>query len=186
MTDPHGSPSTGPPPRWATVGLPLALAALVAVVVAGYLFVDGRVSPDTSPGAASSAGGAVRTSELDGEWSGEGSLTRCAGFDDEDCSGTRSVTLTITCSDKNCGVTPFDRSYGRPTLRFEDRRYRAAGPLPAEVAPTCGGVPTSSALWRLELTAEDGRLRGSYAESSIQGFDCGATGLAWEVVLERT
>jgi len=186
VADSHGGPPAGRPPRWATVGLPLALAGLVAVAVAGYVFVDGRVSADPQPGTVSAAGGAVRTSELDGEWSGEGSLIRCAGFDDEGCSGSRSVTLTIECSDKFCAVTPFDRSYGSPSLRFEDRRYQAAGPVPADVAPTCGGVPTSSALWRLELTAEDGRLLGSYAESSIQGFDCGATGMAWEVVLERT
>jgi hypothetical protein len=58
--------------------------------------------------------------------------------------------------------------------------------VPAKLAPTCGGVPTRSALWRLELTVQDGRLGGSYAESTVQGFDCGATGVAWQVTLHRT
>jgi hypothetical protein len=57
--------------------------------------------------------------------------------------------------------------------------------VPPDAAPACNGTPTSSALWRLELTAGDGRLEGSYTESTIQGFDCGATHLRWEVTLER-
>jgi hypothetical protein len=69
---------------------------------------------------------------------------------------------------------------------LEGGSYRAAGPVPPDVAPTCGGVPTRSALWRLELTIQDERLGGSYAESTVQGFDCGATGVAWEVSLDRT
>jgi hypothetical protein len=125
-------------------------------------------------------------SDLAGVWSGEGSLTHCAGFEDDGCPGTLSVTLTIDCSKKRCAVTPFDRSYGSPPLRFEDGTYRAAGPVPEDVAPTCGGVPTRSALWRLELTVRDGRLSGSYAESTVQGFNCGATGVAWQVTLDRT
>jgi hypothetical protein len=160
------------------------LAALVAVVVAAYLVADGRRSPEPPP-STPSAGSPVPSSELRGAWSGEGTLTRCAGFDDEGCARTLPIALTIDCSQKLCSVIPFDRSYGSPPLRFEDGWYRAAGPLPADVAPTCGGVPTASALWRLELTVQDGRLSGSYAESTVQGFDCGATGLAWEVVLDR-
>jgi hypothetical protein len=177
--------STGRPPRLAAVGLPAALACLIAVVVAAYLVVDGRRSPDTQPSISSSAGSPVPSSELEGEWSGEGSLTRCAGFD-EGCPGTLSVTLIIDCSKKLCAVTPFDRSYGSPPLRFGDGSYRAAGPVPADAAPTCGGAPTHSALWRLVLIVRDGRLSGSYAESTVQGFDCGATGVAWEFTLDRT
>ena len=40
-------------------------------------------------------------------------------------------------------------------------------------------------MWRLELTLQGGRLVGSYTESTVQSFDCGATGLAWDLVLER-
>ena len=57
--------------------------------------------------------------------------------------------------------------------------------MPANVAPRCGVVPTSSALWRLRLTVEGGRLQGSYAESTVQGFDCGATHVRWEVTFAR-
>jgi hypothetical protein len=131
------------------------------------------------------AGSAVPASELEGEWSGEGSLIRCAGFDDG-CTETLPITLTIDCPGKVCAVSPFDRSYGRPRLAFSDGRYRAAGPVPADAAPECGGVPTHSALWRLELAVQDGRLAGEYAESTVQSFDCGATGVAWRVVLERS
>jgi hypothetical protein len=167
------------PSRWATRWLPLGLAGLVVVLVAAYLLVDGRRGADPGPG-----GGAATSSELAGEWSGEGSLTDCAGFDDT-CSGTRPITLAIDCSAKRCTVTPFDESYGRPPLRFADGRYRAAGPLPPEAAPTCGGVPTHSALWRLELTVAAGRLVGVYRETTQQGFECGATALAWRVTLAR-
>jgi hypothetical protein len=191
LTDSPGGPawtsdrSTGRPPRWATVGLPVVLAALIAVAVTAYLLVDDQESAAPPPSTTVSAGRAVPASELEGEWSGEGSLIRCAGFDDDGCAETLPITLTIVCSGKVCAVRPFDRSYGSPRLAFSDGRYRAAGPVPADVAPTCGGVPTRSALWRLELTVLDGRLAGDYAESTVQGFDCGATGVAWRVVLER-
>jgi hypothetical protein len=181
LTDPPGRP-----PRWATVGLPLAFAGLVAVVVAAFLVVDSRRSPGVEPSTSLAAGTEVPSSELEGEWSGEGTLSRCAGYEDDGCPRTLSITLSIDCSDSPCTVTPFDRSYGHPPLRFEDGRYRAAGPVPPELAPTCGGVPTRSALWRLELTVVEGRLGGSYEESTVQGFDCGATGVAWDVALDRT
>ena len=169
--------------RWANVVFPVLIAVLVAVVVAVNLVDDSPVSAPASP--TRSTGSAGPTSALEGEWSGEGSLTDCAGFDDEDCSATRAITLTIDCSDEPCLVTPFDRSYGRPPLRSEDGGYRAAGPVPADAAPTCNGTPTSSALWRLEVTVVGGRLVGSYRESTLQGFDCGATHLRWEVTFEH-
>jgi hypothetical protein len=96
------------------------------------------------------------------------------------------VTLTIDCAGKRCEVVPFDAAYGSPPLRFTDGRYRAVGPLPAAVAPTCGGSPTSTGQWRLEFAVRNGRLLGSYAESTVQSFDCGATGVAWAVVLARS
>ena len=181
MTGPQGGSS----PRWSTVGLRVALAPLIAVVVAGCISVDGRDGVDPLPSMTTSTGSAVPSSELEGVWSGEGSLLRCAGFDDG-CAETLPITLTIDCSDKVCAVSPFDRSYGSPPLTFSAGRYRAAGPVPADVAPTCGGVPTRSALWRLELIVREGRLGGSYAESTVQGFDCGGTGVSWGVVFERT
>lgn len=165
--------------RWANVGFPVLIAVLVAVVVAVSLRDDAPAVP------APSTGSATPSSTLAGEWSGDGELTGCAGFDDEDCSASRAITLTIDCSDEPCLVTPFDRSYGRPPLRSEDGGYRAAGPVPADAAPTCNGAPTSSALWRLEIALVAGRLEGSYTESTIQGFDCGATHLRWEVTFER-
>jgi hypothetical protein len=160
----------------------LALTALVVLAVAAYLVVSHRT--DVRPGAATTDASPVPSAELTGEWSGEGTVTQCAGFDR--CQGTRSVTLRIDCSGKRCEVVPFDPSYGSPPLRFSDGRYRAAGPVPAGAAPTCGGSPTSTALWRLDVALQDGRLTGSYAESTVQSFDCGATGLAWQIVLDRT
>ena len=165
--------------RWANAGFPVLIAVLVAVAVAVNLADDAPTNPTPS------TDGAEPSSTLAGEWSADGELTDCAGFDDEDCSATRAITLTIDCSDEPCLVTPFDRSYGRPPLRSEDGGYRAAGPVPPDAAPTCNGTPTSSALWRLELAFVDGRLEGSYTESTIQGFDCGATHLRWEVTFER-
>ena len=195
MTDPYGggpwrSPGSTGRPRsgrspWVIVGLPVTVAAIVALLVVAHLVGDGGRASGPRSSSASPAGSAVPSSDLVGEWSGEGSLTRCAGFDDEGCPETVSVTLTIECSKKLCAVTPFDRSYGTPPLRFEDGRYRASGPVPPAVAPTCGGAPTASALWRLELTVQGGRLGGSYAESTVQGFDCGATGVAWAVTFEH-
>lgn len=176
---------SGRPSRWVPAVLPLTLSGLVGLGVAAALVVDARQTAGTPPTASLSPGSPVPSSELAGEWSGEGSLTRCAGFEGEDCAGTRPITLTIECSAERCSVTPFDRGYGSPPLRFEDGSYRAAGPVPADDAPTCGGVPTRSALWRLDFTVRHGRLSGTYAESTIQGFDCGATGLAWGLALER-
>jgi hypothetical protein len=167
-----------------TTGLSLALAGLVAVVVV-QLGTDGRRDAGPSPRVTPLAGSLVPSAEVAGTWSGEGSLARCAGFDGG-CAAVRSVTLTIDCSRQPCDVTPFDSSYGAPPLDVQDGRFRAAGPLPAAVAPTCDGDPTSSALWRLELSVRDGRLVGSYAESTLQGFDCGATGVAWDLVLDRS
>jgi len=181
---PRSSPS-GRPSRWLTVGIPLALAGIVAAVVAAYVVLGDGPAPRTRSDAVPAGGSELPAAELAGEWSGEGSQTRCAGFDDEDCSGERTVSLTVDCSSEPCVVTPFDRGYGSPPLRFEDGRYRAAGPLPPELAPTCGGAPTHSAQWRLELVAVQGRLAGTYEESTIQGFDCGATGVEWRVVLEH-
>ena len=178
-------PRPGGPPRWATVGIPLVLLAIVAAVVIAYLVVGDAPEDGNGPGSAPPSGSEVPSADLEGDWTGEGSLTRCAGFDDEDCSGTRPVTLSIDCAGDPCRVTPFEVTYGSPPLRFEDGRYRAAGPLPPELAPTCGGSPTRSAQWRLELVVVQGRLGGTYEESTIQGFDCGATGAEWEVVLER-
>ena len=198
MTDPSGGPSStspgaaGPPSparqadRPRRRALPLTLAGLVLAVAGGCLVEDPVRGADPHPSTPPSAGAVVPSSELAGEWSGEGSLTDCAGFEDDDCSGTRSVTLTIDCSGKRCAVTPFDGSYGSPPLPFEDGRYRAAGPVPPDVAPSCDGVPTASALWRLDLIVRDGRLEGRHAESTVQGFDCGATRLAWEFTLERS
>jgi hypothetical protein len=190
VADPPGAPvpaGAGPrrPSRWALVGFPLALVGLVVLGVGAALVVDGRQGADARPVVSLSPGSPAPSSELEGEWSGEAAMTRCAGFEDEECTGTRDVTLSIDCAAGDCAVTPFDQGYGTPPLRFEDGVYRAAGPLPADVAPTCGGVPTKSGLWRLELAVRDGRLIGSYAESTVQGFDCGATDLAWDLVLER-
>jgi hypothetical protein len=169
------------------VWLPLALAGLVGIAVTAYLVVGDR--PNAVTGSATPAAGdspsASPSSELEGEWAGDGSLTQCAGFDDEDCPRTLLVRLTIDCSGKRCEVIPFDRSYGSPPLRFREGAYRAAGPVPAELAPTCDGVPTSTAFWRLELTLQDGTLRGRYGESTVQSFDCGGTGVAYELALER-
>jgi hypothetical protein len=94
-------PPSGPPPLRVIVGLPVALAGLVAVVVAAYLVGD-RQGPGTQPSPTPSTANARSLSELEGEWSGEGSLTHCAGFDDEGCPGTLPVTLTIDCSKKRC------------------------------------------------------------------------------------
>jgi hypothetical protein len=168
------------------VGLPLALAGLVAVVLAAYLAGDGRRDAGARPGTSFGAGTRVPSSELMGEWSGEGQLTRCAGYEDDGCPRTLPITLSIECSADPCTVIPFEPAYGEPPLRFEDGRYRATGPVPPELAPTCGGVPTRSALWRLELTVVGGRLGGTYEESTLQGFDCGATGVEWDVALDRT
>jgi hypothetical protein len=169
--------------RRSRVGFLLALAGLVVVLVIASLVVDRRGSTDAPPSTPPSAGRPVSSSELQGEWSGHGTATQCAGFDR--CVGTRRVTLTIDCSGKRCEVVPFDPSYGSPPLHFAGGHYRAVGPLPAAVAPTCGGAPTSTAAWRLDVTVQGGRLTGSYAESTVQSFDCGATGVAWDVVLDR-
>jgi hypothetical protein len=184
VTDPNNRRSTpsGRLRRWAAVGLVLAGSVLVAIIA--LVVVQDRHRPNP-PSRATSSAGVAPSSDLVGEWSGQGSVTRCAGLDDEVCSGTRSVTLSIACPGKRCVVTPFDRSYGSPPLRLEDGAYVAVGPLPADVAPTCDGVPTTSGRWRLELTARDGRLVGTYEESTIQGFDCGATGVGWSISLER-
>ena len=186
MTDPGRSfrARQGRTPRWAVVGFPLAFIALVGIVVAVHAVVH-QPRVITQPNGPLPSGSAVPSSALAGDWSGEGALTDCAGFNDKDCRGTRSITLTIVCSGNACRVTPFDDTFGSPPLRFEDGSYQAAGPVPAELAPTCGGTPTRSAQWRLDLTAMDGRLSGAYAESTIQGFDCGATWLRWVVTLER-
>jgi len=110
----------------------MALAVLIAV--AAYLVVDDRGSADTLPSTARSTGSAVPLSALAGEWSGEGSLTDCAGFADENCPATRSVTLTIDCVDQPCVVTPFDRSYGRPPLSVRPRyRRRSSEVEPVEI-----------------------------------------------------
>jgi hypothetical protein len=183
VTDPHrGALRT---PRWAAVGFPLAFAVLVGLVVAVHAVVDDGSPADLLPGTSLSTGGAGPSSALAGEWSGEGRLTDCAGFESEGCQAVRTVTLTIDCSEQPCAVTPFDPSYGRPPLRVEDGSFRAAGPVPSDVAPTCGGSPTSTALWRLEIDVVDERLVGSYAESTVQSFDCGATWLRWEFALDR-
>jgi hypothetical protein len=159
--------------RWVAVGLALAGLAVVAFLVVGQRPDDGALP----------SGRAASSDQLTGEWSGQGMATRCAGFDR--CAGTREVTLIIDCSGQRCRVVPFDREYGRPPLRFAGGHYRAVGPLPPGAAPTCGGAPTSTAQWRLDLAARGGRLVGSYSESTVQSFDCGATGVAWDVVLER-
>jgi hypothetical protein len=164
------------------VGLVAVLAAvLVAVLVAGPREVDGAAAPE--PTTAVAPGSVVPTADLAGEWSGEGSLTRCAGFDS--CPRTRELTLTVDCSGGPCLVTPFDPSWGSPPLAVEDGGYRATGPLPAAAAPTCQGAPASSGRWQLELTVRDGRLVGSWAEVTLQSFDCSGTGVAWDVALDR-
>jgi hypothetical protein len=195
VTDPYGgapSPppaplrrSPGRPPRWATVGLPLVLAGLIAVCAVGYVLVDRERAADLPAAGAPASGSVVPPAELAGEWAGEGVLARCVGFD-AGCSRTRSVTLTIDCTGQRCVVTPGDGSYGRPPLEVEDGSHRAVGPVPADRAPTCGGSPTASAAWQLDLTVLAGRLVGSYAETTIQSFDCGATGVAWHITLDRT
>ena len=138
MTDPYGGrartsdrsadrPLPVRPPRWATVGLPVVLAALIAVAVAAYLLVDDRESAAPPPSTTVPAGSAVPASELEGEWSGEGLLIRCAGFDDG-CAETLRITLAIDCSGKVCAVSPFDRRYGSPRLRLLGRPIPGRGP----------------------------------------------------------
>jgi hypothetical protein len=175
------------PPRWGTAGPAVGLAGLVTVLAAVLVFdslvVDGRGTAAPERSSSPLRGSVVPGFDLAGEWSGTGSVARCAGLDE--CARTRSVTLTIECAGQSCLVTPFAPSWGHPPLQVRDGSYRAAGPVPAELAPTCDGVPASSASWRLELTVLDDRLVGSYAESTLQGFDCGATGAAWDLVLDR-
>lgn len=184
-----GSPSGRPtPPRWGTAGLVAGLAGLVTVLVAVLVFnslvLDDRGTAAPERRSSPLRGSVVPGFDLAGEWSGEGSVTRCAGLDD--CARTRSVPLTIECAGQSCRVTPFDPSWGRPRLEVRDGSYRALGPVPSELAPTCDGVPASTALWRLELgVLDDDRLVGSFAESTLQGFNCGATGVAWDLVLDR-
>jgi hypothetical protein len=168
---------------WLVVGLAGLVAALVAVLVFAAPVVGGRGTAAPERTASPVRGSVVPGFDLAGEWSGEASLTRCAGLDD--CARTRTVTLSIDCSGQSCVDTPFDPSWGRPPLRVRDGAYRAAGPVPAARAATCDGVPASTASWRLELTVLGGRLVGSYAESTVQGFDCGGTGVAWDLVLDR-
>jgi hypothetical protein len=179
------SDGSGRPSRWATLGLPAALAGIIAVLVAAFLAVDHRPVAVPRPVPVPSAGPALPPSELAGRWSGTGSLTDCAGFDDGGCPRTPSLTLTISCSRQPCTVTAVDRGAGSPPLRFDAGRYRAAGPVRADIAPTCVGAPSSSALWRLDLVASDGRLVGRYQQSTGQTLDCGATSVAWSVTLER-
>jgi hypothetical protein len=172
--------------RRPAVGLSLALAGLVLVAVVALVVTRDRPGPPAPPSPTPSAGSPAPSSELAGEWSGEGVVSRCAGLGGEVCSATRSFTLTIDCDRKPCVVTPFDRSYGSPALRFADGGYAAVGPLPAAAAPTCGGVPTTSGRWELGFRLQPGRLTGTYEESTIQGFDCGGTGVAWTITLERS
>ncbi len=183
-----GSRSGQPTPsRWGSARLVAGLAGLitllVAVLVVHALVVDGRGAAAPERSSPPLRGSVLPGFDLTGEWSGTGSVTRCAGLD---CARTRPVTLTIDCAGQPCRVTPFDPSWGRPRLEVRDGSYRAAGPVPSERAPACDGVPAHTALWRLELTVLDGRLVGSYAESTLQSFNCGATGVAWDVVLDRT
>ncbi len=178
--------AAGPAPfRWAPLALLAALAGIVAVVVAVVL-AGGGPGLVLRPVPAPSAGPALPPSELAGRWSGTGSLTDCAGFDDGGCPRTPPLTLTISCSRQPCTVTAVDRGAGSPPLRFEAGHYRAAGPVRAEIAPTCVGAPSSSALWRLDLVVSDGRLVGSYQQSTGQTLDCGATSVAWDVAFART
>ena len=185
---PPGSPSGWPtPPRWGRAGLVAGLAGLVAVLIAVLVFdllvVDGGGTAAPQRGSSPLRGSVVPGFDLAGEWSGEGSVAGCAGLDR--CARTRSVTLTIDCAGQFCRVTPFDPSWGHPPLDVVEGSYRATGPVPAGLAPTCEGVPAGSASWRLELTVLGDRLVGSYAESTLQGFNCGATGVAWDLVLHR-
>ena len=39
--------------------------------------------------------------------------------------------------------------------------------------------------WLHRTLQEPKRLAGRYAESTIQGFDCGATGVEWRIAFER-
>ena len=193
MIAPAGETSGSPsgrttPPRWGTAGLVAGLAGLVAVLVAVLVFnslvLDGsgvREHPSAVPSPL--RGSVVPGFDLAGEWSGQGSVTRCAGLDD--CARTRAVTLTIECAGQSCRVTPFDPSWGQPRLEVRDGVIARPARCRPSFAPTCDGVPASSALWHLELTVLDDRLVGSYAESTLQGFDCGATAVAWELVLYR-
>ncbi|NYJ05014.1 hypothetical protein [Petropleomorpha daqingensis] len=169
---------------WVLAGLVLALAAVVAVVVAALVVPDDRPDAVPQPSATASTGAAIPRSELAGQWSGEGTLTDCAGFD-EGCPRTLTLTLMISCPQDPCTVTPVERGEGHPPLRFQDGRYRAAGPVRADVGPTCTGNPTSG-LWHLDLAEQDGRLVGRYSESTVQSFDCGATSVAWDVTFART
>jgi hypothetical protein len=168
---------------WLVVGLAGLVAALVAVLVFAALVAGGRGTAAPERTASPVRGSVVPGFDLAGEWSGEASLTRCAGLDD--CARTRTVTVSFDCSGQSCVVTPFDPSWGRPPLRVRDGAYRAAGPVPAARAATCDGVPASTASWRLELTVLGGRLVGSSAESTVQGIDGGGTGVAWDMVLDR-
>jgi hypothetical protein len=178
--------AAGPAPfRWAPLALLAALAGIVAVVVAAVVVGGGpRLVPRPIP--APAAGPALPPSELAGRWSGTGVLTDCAGFDDGGCPRSPSLTFTISCSVQPCTVTAVDRGAGSPPLRFEAGRYRAAGPVRPEVAPTCVGAPSSSAMWRLDLVVSEGRLVGSYEQSTVQNLDCGATSVEWSVALDRT
>ena len=169
--------------RWVLVGLALALVAVAAVVVA--VLARGGDRPSAAPlPSAPASGSPLPVSQLAGQWSGQGALAHCAGFD-QGCPRTLTLTLSIDCPRKPCTVTPVDRGDGGPPLMFQGGRYRAAGPVRADVAPTCTGTP-SSGLWRLDLVVQDARLVGRYSESTVQNFNCGATSVAWDVSLART
>ena len=156
--------------------LPLALPPSLSLVVAAYLVDRGPRSPVDRLGAPAAADSAVPSAELAGEWSGEGAVTRCAGFA-PGCDRTLPIQLTIDCSGKRWRSCRSTAGYGSPPLRF---RRAAIGP-PGRSLPTSRRRAAAAHEHRdlaAELAVREGRLTGSYAESTVQSFDCGATGVA--------
>ncbi len=155
------SPSPGPdagtttsgPARRLTVVLVAVLGVLLAVfAVVAYVLTGGFGS--TAPGA-----------ELEGRWSGTGTVATCDGVV---CPPGEEAELVVDCSRTSCTVEVLDE---RAEIQEAGDGFTASGSIPPWHLGSCTGGGFVTGQWSLDLTLDGDVLEGHYTEQTTSS--CG-------------
>ena len=166
-----------------TVPAPVTRSAAVLVGVLAALVVALTVGHVVLTGGSGFAGSGA---ELEGRWSGTGTVATCDGGV---CPPSEAIDLDIDCSWSGCTVSVLDEP---AELVAAGDRFTATGSVPPWHLDPCTGGGFTTGRWSLDLALDGDVLTGRYTEQTTSG--CGSvvsrtvstTETSWDLELPRT